>query len=1709
MAARSPVRFLLQLSSFARVSLEGLWGWSTSLGLVFAVLAGVAPAALAQTQIGTSSALSVTSAGAVVTTLQVGTVLTLTATVSAAGTPVTPGQVNFCDASAAQCRDTHLLGSAQLTGAGTATLKLRPRIGNLTYKAVFVGTKKYAGSTSAASTLTVTGNIGQLASTSTIGKSGAWGTYTLSATVAESGNTVLPTGDVSFIDTSHGNAVLQTLPLGSGTPGIDWPNPQELTTNTDSQAVALGDFNGDGIPDIAAVAGGYFRPLLIYLGKADGTYTTAPSPAFSAFAFGPILVADFNSDGKQDMAVLNGDNGTVTIFLGNGDGTFNVVSPSPSTVSNPKQLAVGDFNGDGIPDLAATSNANNTLTILLGNGDGTFTALPNSPVLGKLPAYIAVADFNGDGNLDLALTDAYDDLVWILLGKGDGTFTSSQLHSGVSNSPLAIVDFNGDGKPDVALGFVSTGGTDSVVILAGNGDGTLTPLTAAPAATSGGISSLKMGDFNGDGIPDLVLTDTNTDAFTVFLNNGSASFTTLSKAVPLSVYPQLVSAVGDVNGDGRSDLVIGDGDNDTVGVYLTQPTQTLTSTTNLAISGVGQHLLAASYSGDGNYAPSVSASTTVWGQQPATATSLTITASGAPATTVSAGTVVTLTASVVSGGAPFTAGTVIFCDAVAPTCTDIHLLGTAPLSSTGNASLTFVPKPGTDTYKAEFVEDGYGLPSASAAATLNVGPAPNPTPAAATSIAGAGQPGDYSLTATVIGYGAGAPTGTISFLDTSFGNTVLGTATLGSATAGRGFVISQTPALAAQPAFELTGDFSGDGIPDLAVVTTNYTTNTQTVAMMLGKGDSTFIAGPVKQLALANITSAFAGDFNGDGKTDLVLLTTNIYHPDGTGSATTTLLGNGDGSFTSSQTSAIYLQPVTGGDVLPPSMAAADFNGDGKLDLAVVGDYVNNGGVTIALGNGDGTFQAVTPNSAVTQGFSAVATGDFNGDGVPDVVAANFLAPGGATILLGNGDGTLTALPATLPTSTFVKSIVVGEFNGDGKLDIGFASELGVQVFFGAGDGSFTQSSVGSTPGLTNSPNGLIAGDFNHDDKLDLATVDSYYGQVDVLLGAGDGTFTEVTATPTSPNLVAQYGISPVAADFNGDGMTDLAVINSYVTMATILTAVPTQTASATITGVAPVGAGEHDVDASFSGGNSYPNSTSATTSLFAGLTPLVITPVAGSYSAGQTLTIAESIPGATIYYELSGPVSTNGIVPYTGPVQLTSPGTEQLYTYATELGYQQTDYVNASFTITTPAAATPVFSVPPGTYYASQTVTITDATPGATIHYTTDGSQPTASSSVYASPLTVSASETLSAIAIASGDTASPVASAAYTISQPTAPAITWPTPAPIPYGTPLSATQLNATATVPGSFTYSPVAGVMLAVGQQVLKVTFTPANTTQYTTATATVTLNVTPAAPVLTAVTSALNPALAGNSITFSIGVTSTLGAPTGTVSFFDGPTNLGSAVLASGQASFTTSALTPGSHPITSVYSGDSTFSASTSGVLSQIVENYTIGTASGASATQTASPGGQASFLLAVSPPSVGTALSFSVTGLPAGATAAFSPSTIPAGSAPVNVTMTVSLPNTAHLGPTNLPSGQHEWPIWFGLLLFPFGGRLRKNRRRWLALLVTFLSVITAFGISGCGGSNSGGSGGSATPPQAYTLTVTASSGSLAQSTTVTLTRK
>jgi len=169
---------------------------------------------------------------------------------------------------------------------------------------------------------------------------------------------------VSFLEASNSNTVLGSAALGAGVSGATFVNASNPQLGQQLiMTVSVGDFNGDGIPDLLAMNNG--TPATVFLGNGDGTFTALPSMAEGggvAFA-----VADFNGDGILDLAFAN--NTTLTVLLGNGDGTFTAKSPALETYDAPVAITVADFNGDGIPDLAIANSGSDTVIVLLGNGD--------------------------------------------------------------------------------------------------------------------------------------------------------------------------------------------------------------------------------------------------------------------------------------------------------------------------------------------------------------------------------------------------------------------------------------------------------------------------------------------------------------------------------------------------------------------------------------------------------------------------------------------------------------------------------------------------------------------------------------------------------------------------------------------------------------------------------------------------------------------------------------------------------------------------------------------------------------------------------------------------------------------------------------------------------------------------------------------------------------------------------------------------------------------------------------------------------------------------------------------------------------------------------------------------------------------------------------------------------------------------------------------
>jgi hypothetical protein len=304
----------------------------------------------------------------------------------------------------------------------------------------------------------------------------------------------------------YGNSVSVLLGNGDGTfqPAVSYG------VGYNPSWVAVGDFNGDGKLDLA-VADTF--GLTVLLGNGDGTFRTATNyNVGSPQTF--VTVADLNGDGKLDLVFANSDSNNVTVVLGDGDGTFQ--SPiSYVTGTGPRQVVVRDFNNDGNPDLAA-ANGNNTVSVLLGNGDGTF----HSPVdysVGSLPSGLIVGDFNSDGKPDLVVANQNSSTVSVLVGNADGTFQPAvNYSSGPYPMAIAAADFNLDGKLDVVVVNGPSANNDTVSVLLGNGAGGF----YWPVAYGSFEDPVRVttGDFNGDGKPDIVVTNSETNNVSVILN---------------------------------------------------------------------------------------------------------------------------------------------------------------------------------------------------------------------------------------------------------------------------------------------------------------------------------------------------------------------------------------------------------------------------------------------------------------------------------------------------------------------------------------------------------------------------------------------------------------------------------------------------------------------------------------------------------------------------------------------------------------------------------------------------------------------------------------------------------------------------------------------------------------------------------------------------------------------------------------------------------------------------------------------------------------------------------------------------------------------------------------------------------------------------------------------------------------------------------------
>jgi hypothetical protein len=976
------------------------------------------------------------------------------------------------------------------------------------------------------------------------------------------------------------DAVAVSLGLGDGT----FQPPVLFATNANPRGITMGDFNGDGRLDLATTSS-RTDDVMILLGLGDGTFQTGLT--FKVDRGGvnrqfDVRTGDFNSDGRLDLAVANSEGGTISVLLGRGDGTFD--DQVLYEVGRSQELVVGDFNGDGRLDLVAGGFVDPEIAVLLGRGDGTFQEPARFAVATK-PKWLTAADFNGDGRLDLATANGEvhftpgivrGGVVSVLLGRGDGTF-QEDVPVASGNSPLSPVagDFNGDGRQDLAFTNFDTG---QVSVLSGRGDGTF---DAPVRFEVGGFPFGPFpGDFNGDGRDDLAfkirgIADELSTATVVLLREQDGMFEGPLRSAFSTSLTSTSLATGDLNNDGRLDVVTSLLKSDKAGIFLGRGDGTFQDAPPSATGTAPVFVQTGDFNGDGRL-------------DLATANFL----SGD--VTVALG----LGDGTYQDPVQFAVGT----RPVSLVVGDFNGDGRLDLATanSGSDDVSVLLGRGDGTFRSEV--------------RLAVGTAPLFLLAgdfngdSRLDLASANYvSGDVSL---LFGRGDGtfqpetrtaAVTAPIALAHGDFNRDSRCDLAVVSQTSDEVTVYLARPdgtfqesgrfAVGRLPRSLTVGDFNRDGIVDLATANNN----SDDVSVLLGRGDGTFrdqVRYAVASYPFAIITT----DLNGDGRVDLA--TANQLT-----SETSVLLGLGDGTF---------VPPDVVGTALRSTPVVADLNGDGAADIAVAN---RAGSILFRRGrpgepgtfdppvvlNPDPSYAArdlavvATPqgpilaaldahNSSVslyargaggtltrTGGFAVpgtlparLAAGDLNGDRRDDLV----VVVGGSTqvyvYLQGEPGASVPGAFSSTPDFTAVVGLVPSDIalvdaDGDGRLDIAVTSQFAgdVRVLlnlppapfasglrFRAGTGLYYLDDLTGTPQVRSgeATTALVAGNFDADPGVELVALNSGSDSFSVLQGNGSGGLLNPQAAQTF--ATGPRPAAAVAGRFNSDPFSDLAVLN-------------------------------------------------------------------------------------------------------------------------------------------------------------------------------------------------------------------------------------------------------------------------------------------------------------------------------------------------------------------------------------------------------------------------------------------------------------------------------------------------------------------------------------------------------------------------------------
>ena len=1542
--------------------------------------------------------------------------------------------------------------------------------------------------------------------------------------------------DVAFVS-QNTNTVSILLGTFEGTlsSGAAYP-----TGNLPSGIVAA-DFNGDGVLDLA-VTNSADNTITILLGNGDGTFRPGTTISDTGTYPTQIVAADFNGDGHLDLAVLNFCGPTIVscapqtggplpsallVLLGNGDGTFSASPSSPATGASSSAMAAADLNSDGAIDLVVANQNDTTMTVLMGNGDGTFTPTQSGVATGVGSSALAIGDFNGDGKLDIAVANVFNNTVSIFLNQNCGlpavdcTFSPTPTSLPVGKNPSAISagDMNADGHVDLV---VANSGDSSITVLLGDGTGAFTPVYEGQSSTFGTGAlpqAIALADFSGDGRLDVVTA------------NWSGSYSILTQMA----VPQVVLTIGNTFPTYGMNVTY---TANVIASFGVQPTGTVTlydgtnSLGTVALSGyqayffaptpnVGTHQITATYNGDANFLASGSAAVTETVSQAQTNLTLASNVNMVPF-----GQPFTLSATVVIQNLGSPTGTVSFFDTSTATS-----LGTAPVTS-GVAQLTLSTLlPGAHAITAFYEGDTNFLGSSSQTYTENITQA-STTTSVTTSASPVNLGQTPTFTATVQpSTSATATTGFVLFF--ADGSTFLGQAQITNNSAQ-----FQAPVLSVGP-HSITAQYTGDmnftrstsspilemvnpaaSVVNLSTTTTTYGQAAVFTATVQGV---TYSGTPTGSITFSNGSTilGISPVVNGTA----AFTTTS---PMNIGPNLITASYSGDSNFQAATSAAVaaYVLRANSSVSVSPQQNPSYFNQPTAFVATVQPAYGGSatGTVTFLDGSttlGTGTLtnnMAVLSLSSLTVGTHSITVsygGDNNVNGSGSAVLTQTVNPTPTTITV-----TSNANPSTYGQTTTLAASVKATY-GSGNAPASTVSFYDGTTLLGSVNTASPQITIFTLTGGTHSITAQYAGNANFASSISTAltqTVNQASTTTTVFSNVNPSSFGQTVKITASVDSTYHFGSSGGTVTFYDNGVSiGSSIMEGNGVNLTIST----------------LAAGAHSITANYGGDANLAASTSTAFTQTVNLEPTTTFIASSTY----TPAFAQSITLTATVRPLSGTTATGTITFFD---RTTTIGTATLSSntaqFAISILTSGTHYISAQYsgdtnTATSTSGQTLVTVSPPPTTTLltssvnpssmNQPVTFT-----ATLQLTSSGT-PTGTITFYAGSFSLGSvpvtngsaqfadpgfqqigSESITAVyngdANFSGSTSAPLnqvvnpgvtttsvfsgmnpGTVGFTLTFTVGVNATY-GGVPPPMGTvtiydgttavgsgflsgtvndgaTISVTGLTAgshsiTAKYPGAYNYAPSTS---AVYTQVMNL---PATSTY---------------------LASSVNPAAYGQTLTLVASIQPPgNGTATGTVTFLDGATSLGTVNVSNNLAQFSVPTLSLGSHTLTAQYSGDTKFAGSTSAPITETVNPSVT--------TTTVSPNinpsnlGQSIVITAVVVPSAGGTVTGTVTFLDGTSslgtaavssnTAQLSLSSLSVGSHSITakysgdgnftaststaVTQTVNQASTATSAASNLNPAAFGQAVVFTATVQPNGGGTATGT-------VTFLDGTTSLGMA------------------------------------------